>query len=246
MNESLRTSYLAAMQIDRWLPRTRLPFAAASYSMEEIANAPTEPVKVTAAPISTTETTKPELETQLTSSNSKLVTSTLASPQANTEISEQTPHFSLQLMQAGSCLLLIELATGESLQIQDPAYQLLRKILKAAHLPDSPQLLGDVIRWPLFKQLTIAQGAKEAQQFLQSYLNTYQAQFAEHTCVWLIGLSAVRYVAGMTEQQYCLAPVIESIGQTLLVPSLESLIEQPHYKAALWQSLKQLIPLWQA
>lgn len=249
MNESQRTNYLAAMQIQRWLPRTPLPFAAASYSSEEIAQVPTptEEVKVTAAPIVKTELTKPILEAKHTTTTSEQAKPTVVSPRANTNITtQQTPHFSLQLMQAGSCLLLIELATGQPLQIRDPAYQLLRNILKAAQLPDSPQLLGDVIHWPLFKQVTIPQGEKEAQEFLESYLSTYQEQLADHKCLWLVGLSAVRYVAGLNEQHYCQTPILESIGQTLLTPSLELLIEQPHYKAVLWQSIRQLIPLWQA
>ena len=59
------------------------------------------------------------------------------------------PRFALQLYRAGNCLLLVELPTGEPFQSRDPAYLLLKDLLRAAGLPDAPQLLGEPVRWPL-------------------------------------------------------------------------------------------------
>ena len=59
---------------------------------------------------------------------------------------------------AGACLLLVELPTGEAFQSRDPAYLLLKDMLRAAGLPDSPQLLGDPVRWPLLAGGNLDQG----------------------------------------------------------------------------------------
>ncbi len=49
------------------------------------------------------------------------------------------PRFTLQLLRAGACLVLVELPTGEPFASRDPAYLLLKDMLRAAGLPDSPQ-----------------------------------------------------------------------------------------------------------
>ena len=47
------------------------------------------------------------------------------------------PRFTLQLLRAGSCALLVELPTGEAFTRRDPAYLLLQDLLRAAGLPVS-------------------------------------------------------------------------------------------------------------
>lgn len=247
MNETLRNSYLTSMQIDTWLPRVVLPNAAHSYIDSALA-------------VINESSTTPFIEEKNTNEFIVDVTieqkATIPDPVAikqphSSEIaplssfSEKTPHFSLQLMQAGHCLLLVELPNGSAFQIRDPAYQLLRNILRAAKLPDSPQLLGDIINWPLFKQISIPQGSKEAQEFLQSFISTHQEQAMDSCCLWLMGLSTIRYTIGLDEHHYFQTPVEDLLGQTLLSPSLELLLANPQYKANLWQSIRKLIPLWQ-
>lgn len=247
MNETERNNYLAAMQIDTWLPRVILPNAAPSiintdsavisesFISQSVLKKVTEEIIVDVTIEEKVTTIEPIIvEQPYTPEITPLATS-----------SDETPHFSLQLMQAGRCLLLVELPTGTAFQIRDPAYQLLRNILRAAKLPDSPQLLGDIVHWPLFKQISIPQGTKEAQEFLQSFISTYQEQATDSCCLWLIGLSTIRYTIGLDEQDYYQTPIVDLLGQTLLSPSLELLIDNPQYKANLWQSIRQLIPLWQ-
>ena len=50
------------------------------------------------------------------------------------------PRFALQLLRAGRCLLLVELPTGERFQTRDPAYMLLKDMLRAAGLPAHPKV----------------------------------------------------------------------------------------------------------
>lgn len=240
MNNFQRNNYLNAIGIDSWIPRVTLPYAAPSPLTEED--------HVVTKEINQSIPTNKDTTVNITTSSKILEPSkqeqSVTSETAPLPIIE-IPHFSLQLMQAGSCLLLIELPTREAFQIDDPVYQLLRNILRAAKLPDSPQWLGDVIHWPLFKQASIPQSAKEAQEFLQSFINTYQEQIPDTHCLWLIGLASIHYTLGLDDKNYYQAPITESLGQTLLSPSLEQMIDNPQYKASLWHSIRQLIPLWQ-
>lgn len=235
-----RNDYLAAMQIDTWTPRTSLPFAKSlvkdvsssnSNSTLEYCVEETTPAiiaeKIEQAPIIIPEKDIPEE----------------IAPQGSTL---NIPHFSLQLMQAGHCLLLIERSAAMPFQIKDPAYQLLRNILYAAKLPDTPQPLGDLIQWPLFKQSTIPQGKLEAQEFLQSFIMTYKEQFTDTRCLWLMGSSSVCYAADFNESNYFESPMIEPYGQLLLSPSLDMLMTTPTLKASLWHSIRKLIHLWQS
>ena len=72
------------------------------------------------------------------------------------------PRFALQLLQAGSCTLLVELPTGEPFASRDPGYLLLRDLLRAAGLPDSPRLIGEPVRWPLLARGNLDQGPQAA------------------------------------------------------------------------------------
>ncbi|BCQ64847.1 hypothetical protein PBOI14_65970 [Pseudomonas sp. Boi14] len=70
------------------------------------------------------------------------------------------PRFALQLLRAGRCLLLVELPTGEAFQSRDPAYLLLKDMLRAAGLPDSPQILAEPVRWPMLTRGNLDQGPR--------------------------------------------------------------------------------------
>ena len=80
------------------------------------------------------------------------------------------PRFALQLLRAGRCLLLVELPTGEAFQSRDPAYLLLKDMLRAAGLPDSPQIIGEPVRWPLLVRGNMDQGPQAALEFVQSFV----------------------------------------------------------------------------
>ena len=69
------------------------------------------------------------------------------------------PRFALQLLQAGSCTLLVELPTGEPFASRDPGYLLLRDLLRAAGSPDSPRLIGEPVRWPLLARGNLTRAA---------------------------------------------------------------------------------------
>lgn len=243
MLDSERNAYLEAMQITPWLPRTQLPFAPQMDPClleSAITSEPTHTIILSPEPQTETIALTSNISPQEKDTPQPTIQETPSVPNTT----ESTPHFSLQLMQAGKCLLLVELTAARPLQMNDPSYQLLRNILKACQLPDSPHWLGDVIHWPLFKNSTIVQGRQQAQEFLQSFINTHQQQHPECNFLWLIGSSSIRFTTGIMEPKYNQHLSLPELGSVLFVPNLETLVETPQYKAELWHSLQKLIPLW--
>ena len=169
LNESRRRAYLTAMQVVSWLPRTELPFAAPSRPellvLDEVPVAPViaQPVakaKVVVAPSAPAE--RPKIEVPRPSvtvrAASKPVVEADVAPVVAKAAPVPPPRFALQLLRAGRCLVLVELPTGGAFQSRDPAYLLLKDMLRAAGLPDSPQIIGEPIRWPLLRRGNVDQG----------------------------------------------------------------------------------------
>ncbi|WP_336439147.1 PAS domain-containing protein [Stutzerimonas stutzeri] len=158
---------------------------------------------------------------------------------------EPPPRFSLQLLRAGNVLLVVELPTGESFQSRDPAYILLKDLLRAARLPDKPQQVGDgePIRWPLLHKGSLDQGAEAARDYVQGVMAAELEQMG-CDCIWLIGRPALRF-AGEVDVDNCYREVaVEGLGRALAMPGLEALMEQPAAKAELWKAMRRSMPRW--
>jgi len=158
---------------------------------------------------------------------------------------EPPPRFSLQLLRAGNVLLVVELPTGESFQSRDPAYILLKDLLRAARLPDKPQQVGDgePIRWPLLHKGSLDQGAEAARDYVQGVMAAELEQMG-CDCIWLIGRPALRF-AGEVDVDNCYREVaVEGLGRALAMPGLEELMEQPAAKAELWKAMRRSMPRW--
>lgn len=267
ITESRRRAFLDAMQITTWLPRAELPFAAPSRPVllqiveTEVAPAPIveskpaptrsvpEPVAPTpAAPASPAADAVRSVMPRVAMPEPKKTAA--KNSEAQTAAAEQPaavppPRFALQLLRAGNVLLLVELPTGESFQSRDPAYILLKDLLRAARLPDKPQQVGDgePIRWPLLHRGSLDQGAEAARDYVQGVV---AAELEEMgcACLWLIGPPALRF-AGEVQADACYRELtIEGLGVALTMPGLEHLMEQPESKAQLWQAMRRSMPRW--
>ena len=256
INEQRRRAYLSAMQVDSWLPAQVLPFAAASRAalLQDIeplqvsvttAPAAASEVSVAVAPLSAIQQVRAGLE--------QLPEPAVAAAEASAQpvaaslpktVTVAAPRFSLQLYHAGSCLLLVELTTGEAFQSRDPAYLLLKDLLRAAGLPDSPQLLGEPVKWPLLAGSNLDQGPAAAREFLHGFLAARIEDEPGCACLWLIGLPALRYAGAVEADMYNLELQIEGLGPAWAVPGLELLMDEPQRKAALWQAMRRLMPRW--
>jgi hypothetical protein len=263
IEEVRRRAYLTAMQVASWLPRVELPFAAPSRAellqpQPEPEVAPVAPVVPVAAPVVEAKAPaepqqRPVIEVPRPSAASKV----FAKPEAKAEPEEAPvaeakpvvppPRFALQLLRAGDCALLVELATGEPFQSRDPSYLLLKDLLRAAGLPDAPQQVGDgsPIRWPLLSRGNLDQGPEAARDYVQGVL-AGQLESQPCSCLWLIGLPAVRFAGEANEEAYNRELQVEGLGAAWALPSLELLMDEPQRKAELWRAMRRLMPRWKA
>lgn len=266
IDEARRRVYLGAMQVVSWLPRVALPFAAPSrpgllVPVELPTQARAANEAETSAPLEVAPTLvatdvdaaavevaplRPKIEVPRPSARGQNRPEP-AAEEAEAPVAEPAvaapPRFALQLLRAGSCLLLVELPTGYPFQSRDPAYLLLRDLLRAAGLPDSPQQVGDgePIRWPLLNRGALDQGPDSARDYVQAVL---QREREGAACIWLIGLPAIRFGGERDEDVYCREFAIEEVGPAWALPGLELLMDEPQRKAGLWQAMRRLMPRW--
>lgn len=263
MNTELRRrAYLDAMQVSTWLPRTELPFAAPSRpELLELPQPEVAPVEVppqqaaSAAPAAREETAqapteRPKIEIPRPGAQPRQAA---VEPVAEAEPAEEKParvsvpppRFALQLLRAGACALLVELPTGQPFQSRDPAYILLKDLLRAAGLPDSPQLLGEPVRWPLLVRGNMDQGPEAALEFVQSFVAA-RLEEQPSSCLWLVGLPAIRFAGEGDEHSYNRELQIEGLGACWALPGLELLMEEPTRKRELWQAMQRVRQRWLA
>ncbi|WP_417313198.1 energy transducer TonB [Ectopseudomonas khazarica] len=259
MNTELRRrAYLDAMQVATWLPRAELPFAAPS-RQELLAPPPAEELQPAQAeaPLAAVETVReapaerPRIEIPRPAAQPRqaAVETPVAAPEAVEEkparVNVPPPRFALQLLRAGDCALLVELPTGEPFQSRDPAYILLKDLLRAAGLPDSPQLLGEPVRWPLLVRGNMDQGPQAALEFVQSFVAA-RLEEQPSTCLWLVGLPAIRFAGEADEHSYNRELQIDGLGACWALPGLELLMEEPTRKRELWQAMRRVRQRWLA
>jgi len=255
--EVRRRAYLQALDLDVWVPRTPLPFAAPSRPealwVEEVEEAPVaarvvrpEPVPKAAPPVEAPAAARPRIEIPRPGP-AKPAASVVVEPEAERvppPPREPAPRFALQLLQAGRCLLLLELPTGDALGARDPAYLLLRDLLRAAGLPETPRIVSEEpIRWPLLNSGQLDQGPAAAAEFVQSFVAAHQERLGEGLGLWLIGGAARRY-SGVEQPDETGVERETALGAAWLVPGLEVLMEEPAAKAALWQAMRPVRRRW--
>lgn len=268
--ELRRRAYLSAMQVASWLPRVELPFAAPSrpellqplVEVEpepEVAAAVSQAVAdaapayespraetAVAAPV-----TRPKIEVPRPAPQGRMAKVEAVANDAEEPVNPQSmpvapPRFALQLLRAGACAVLVELPTGEPLQGRDPAYLLLKDLLRAAGLPDSPQLIGEPVRWPLLVRGQIDQGPQAALEYVQSFVGARLEEQEPCTCLWLVGLPAIRFAADATADAYNRELQIEGLGAAWALPGLELLMDEPARKRELWQAMRRVRQRWLA
>ncbi len=257
IGELRRRAYLTAMQVVSWLPRTELPFAAPSRA-ELLQALPAEEVAVAqpvpaAAPIArVTEpaapaTSLPRVQIKPVRAEPPVVPVSEAQEAAEpAPVKLPVPRFALQLYRAGNCLLLVELPTGEPFQSRDPAYLLLKDLLRAAGLPDAPQLLGEPVRWPLLARGNLDQGPQAAREFVQGYVMArVEEQEQAPASIWLIGLPALRFAGEAEADSYEHELSIDGIGSAWALPGLELLMDEPERKAPLWRAMCRVRRRWE-
>jgi len=264
IEEARRRAYLGAMQVATWLPRVALPFAAPSRPelletpapivVEKVPPAPVAEVVREAAPVAVPAGEPGSIAARLlpkVGAPAKPVapvkSEEQAEPEAETVVRTPVappPRFALQLLRAGECALLVELPTGEPLASRDPAYLLLKDLLRAAGLPESPQLLGEPVRWPLLAGGNMDQGPQAAREFVQGFVAARLEDGAPCRLLWLVGMPAVRYAGEADEESLLRELQVEGLGVAWALPGLERLAEEPSLKADLWRAMRRVRQRW--
>lgn len=253
LTEPRRRAYLDAMQVVQWLPRAELPFAAPSRpalfeTFEPLpveAEAPAaEAPQVNITPVPRPPAPKVEIPRPQVVRPAPARAAPAPEP-ATAPVAKAVPppRFALQLLRAGRCLLLVELPTGEAFQSRDPAYLLLKDMLRAAGLPDAPRIIGEPVRWPLLARGNLDQGPEAAKDFVQGFVAA-QCEAEPCACLWLVGLPALRYAAGSDDSTYYQDWPVEGLGDAWAVPGLELLMDEPSRKAAVWHSMRRIMARW--
>lgn len=268
ITELRRRAFLNAMQVASWLPRVALPFAAPSRaelleplaaepepvaavaSVKEAAAAPQTAVAPVAEPTVAAVSDRPKIEVPRPSARVEAKPQAVAAEEevavAPAKVAPVAPpRFSLQLLRAGSCVILAELSTGEPFAVRDPAYLLLKDLLRAAGLPDSPQIIGEPVRWPLLARGTMDQGPQAALEYVQGFLMARLEEEPDCKCLWLVGLPAIRFAGEADAEAYNRELQVEGLGTAWAVPSLELLMDEPARKAPLWQAMQRVMRRWQ-
>lgn len=253
LNEPRRRAYLDAMQVVQWLPRAELPFAAPSRPELLAWEAPLEPepplvpalspvvARAPAAPSAALERSRPEIPRP-----AALAKPVEPAPVPAPKVAKPVvaaPRFALQLLRAGACLVLVELPTGEAFQSRDPGYLLLKDMLRAAGLPDSPRLIGEPVRWPLLARGSLDQGPEAARDFVQGFISV-QLETEPCDCIWLVGLPALRYAADAGESAFYSVVPIDNLCEGWALPGLETLMDEPMRKADVWHAMRPLMARW--
>ena len=246
------------MQVVHWLPRTELPFAAPSRPELLVVPAP-EPVlapHIAAAPAARPQAASPAAEVLRSVERAKIE---IPRPAAKPVVKEEpaakppqpvakaapAPRFALQLLRAGACMLLVELPTGEPFQSRDPAYLLLKDMLRAAGLPDSPQIIGEPVRWPLLSRGSLDQGPDAARDFVQGFVSV-RLEEAPCACLWLLGVPALRFAGETDSTAYYQEVQVEGLGTAWALPGLELLMDEPQRKADVWHAMRRMMARWKS
>ncbi|WP_200626724.1 energy transducer TonB [Pseudomonas sp. LAM2023] len=258
LTEPRRRAYLSAMQVVHWLPRAELPFAASSRPELLLPVAPVEDVDFQARPAPATNEApaapqarageRPKIEIPRPASLPKPAAKAAEAEEpvaATRPAPVPPPRFSLQLLRAGNCLLLVELATGQPFQSRDPSYLLLKDMLRAAGLPDAPQIIGEPVRWPLLVRGNLDQGPEAARDFVQGFVQA-RLEDAPCACLWLVGLPALRFAANTDSDAYYQTLTLEGLGDAWALPGLELLMDEPQRKADVWKAMRQLMARWKS
>lgn len=277
--ETRRQAMLQVMGLDVWLPRQQLPYApasapyllswqpqtetsvpaaavAAAETQQQVGSQPpaTPAATVVAQPVSSA-----SVQASLQQVRESLGAAPAKEPEtvAQTDAVEQPavvqkvaiPRFSVQLLRSGSCLLLADLPLGEAFQSSDPDFQLLGDIVRAAGLPQAPQLLrqGEPIRWPLLTtgQLAGSQDAAAARACVRDLLE-YECSHAQVSFVWLLGQRAMTFANCEEDADADLFAVtaFQAGVRFWNLPSLEQLMSDKQLKPQLWQHMQKLMAHW--
>jgi hypothetical protein len=254
MREAMRLAYLDALGVTNWIPRRPLARAAkrqpALLDLADLTDRPVAP-SVLAGSDRAPSSARPVEVVREAVEAARAAVAVPREPTAPVIVSASESvalaapaidSFYLQLWQAGSCVLLLELdetglATGSASQ------RLLSDILRAAELP-TPRLLAD-FRWPLIRNQA-DRSALAASQGLHAFMEA-RLEGLSVSSIGCLGSMAALLAEGDIDQAKALCgreEALDGLPPAWIGPRLEELMAQPEAKARLWELLKRIKSRW--
>ena len=78
-------------------------------------------------------------------------------------------------------------------------------------------------------------------------VNAYRLEEQEPcSCLWLVGLPAIRFAGEATAEAYNRELQVEGLGAAWALPGLELLMDEPERKRELWQAMRRVRQRWLA
>ena len=254
MQESIRLDYLAAMGVAGWVPRHALPHAAfrlppeipeVAAGAEQVTDAiPAPSDRPIAAPKAAVASARPKIVVRPAKAE-PAPAAVVVQPVEPAARPVPLESFYLQLWMAGPCALLIE-APEPGLESASPELRLLKDILRAVRLPQTPHLYAD-FHWPLNRNPQFDRSAGAASLALQAFM---QGRLESEPVV-SIGCfgNYPRLLLGPEldgqDLPYGREEALEHLPPAWFAPDLDTLMKSSSSKAQLWQQLKRIMSRWQ-
>jgi len=251
MNELQRQAYLSALGIENYAPRWLLPLAPVSIECAvPVFNIPVVVVSPSPVPFIVTaldvgmESNSPSpnlLTTMADLGGQKKASLPINAAAILQQLEEKkTPivqPFSLSVYRPQSGFLIID---SRNTQLALPTELLLNNILRAHLNASQIELREEVLRWPMIENRFVSRTENDARNELQTWL-AVENELRPINTLWLMGEVAARYWLdaefNWVESCWTTQAVDGLPLNTLILPSLNQLLQTPIHKSRLWASL---------
>lgn len=261
INEVQRQAYLAALAIENYMPRMRLPYAPEPVAcvLPEIFSAASGDTALAIGPSVPSPLNhghKPELSVPVVTHSPLDILAdvksvkTVAAPinaavilqQLDVKKAPPVQPFALSLWRPVPGFLIVD---TRNTTLALPTELLLANILRGFLGVAKPDLHEEVMRWPMIENRFVSRSEDDARNELQTWL-AVENELRPISRLWLMGENAARYLLSADVdlnnvywQELALGSSANLTAplRGLILPSLNELLQNPLLKARLWASI---------
>ena len=260
MNELQRQYYLSALGVDTYMPRWHLPFAPISVlcklPVAAVETSTLEPLQVKPEPPSAPTYSQPVLKTinsDMSPANNligdmldaKKAGRPASAPVSAADILAQLDTkpvsiepFSLSIWRPLDGVMIID---SRNTKLALPTELLLNNILRSIFSTQAIKPQEEVLRWPMIENSFTKRSKFDARTELQTWLSV-QHEIRPIRYLWLMGSNAATYLLPESvEYRVCIfnkIALLESTVNSLILPSLNELLQKPSAKKQLFSALR--------
>jgi hypothetical protein len=260
MNELQRQHYLSALGVDTYMPRWHLPFAPISVICE-LPVVETEPPALHHPEVKAESVIAPSYSQPLFKSASadvspvnnligdmldaKKVVRSVAVPVSSADILAQLDTklvtiepFSLSIWRPLDGVMIID---SRNTKLALPTELLLNNVLRSVFSNQALKPQEEVLRWPMIENSFAKRSSSDARTELQTWLSV-QHEIRPIRYLWLMGSNAATYLlpepVEYTMSIFNKIALLDSTVNSLVLPSLNELLQEPSAKKQLFSALR--------